>query len=295
MRQFVAITDTGSFTKAAVRLAVSQPALSASMAKLEEELNVKLLYRTPKAITPTAAGRIFLVAAREVVAACNKVRADVRADIANKPVRMGVLRTLPTPHLARLVESLQVAMPNTAVELCDGTRETLNAQLLDRKVVACITSPGDEHGLNSVELSRESYGLVVGLHHRFAQIESISLEDLREERFIVRTHCEAFSSTTRLLNERGIRTHIVFKTDQDDRALSLVAAGLGVALMPGLFNTPKTRNIRVRDLHTERVIALQWNAGMVDARLNALIAFISSFNWKLRSESAINRCEAVES
>jgi DNA-binding transcriptional LysR family regulator len=57
LRHFMAIVDTGSFTRASVRAAVSQSALSASIARLEEELGVKLLHRTPKAITPTSAGR----------------------------------------------------------------------------------------------------------------------------------------------------------------------------------------------------------------------------------------------
>src|SRR6202022_2211614 len=49
---------------------------------------------------------------------------------------------------------------------------------------------------------------------------------------IVRTHCEAFDSTRKLLAQRGIRSQVVYKTDQDDRALALVGAGVGVALMP---------------------------------------------------------------
>src|SRR5260221_1856982 len=292
IRHFVAIADTGSFTKAAMRAAVSQPALSASIAKLEEELGVKLLHRTPKAITPTSAGRRFLTTARDVLSACIKVKADLQATNTERPLRIGVLRTLPTAHLARLVETFQRAIPETTIELYDGSSEELREQLSNRKVVACITSAGDpQPGTNSAVLAREGYGLVVCLRHRFATAESICINELQGEAFIVRSHCETFASTTKLLADRGIRTHIVYKTDQDDRALALIAAGLGVALMPALYDSPGVRRIKVREFDAERVIELQWNADTVDERLKSLIAFATSYNWRSApwSEPAVSK------
>jgi DNA-binding transcriptional LysR family regulator len=281
IRHFVAIADTGSFTKAAVRAAVSQPALSASVAKLEEELGVKLLHRSRKAITPTSAGRRLLTTARDVLSACNRVKADLQATNIERPLRIGVLRTLPTAHLARLVETFQRAIPETTIELYDGSSEELRERLLNRKVVACITSAGrPQPGTNSAVLVREGYGLVVGLRHRFATVKSISIDELQGEAFIVRSHCETFASTTKLLADRGIRTHIVYKTDQDDRALSLIAAGLGVALMPTLYDSADVRRIKVREFDAERIIELQWNADTVDERLKSFIAFATSYNWR---------------
>jgi DNA-binding transcriptional LysR family regulator len=281
IRHFVAIADTGSFTKAALRAAVSQPALSASIAKLEGELGVKLLHRTPKAITPTSAGRRFLATAQDVLSACGKIKADLQASTTERPLRIGVLRTLPTAHLAYLIETFQRASSDTTIELYDGSREELREQLLNRKLVACITSGENRRrGVNSAVLVREGYVLVVGLRHRFATVDSIAIEELQGEAFIVRSHCETFASTTKLLMDRGIRTHIVYKTDQDDRALALIAAGLGVALMPALYDSPGVRRIKVREFDVQRVIELQWNADTVDERLKSLIAFTTSYNWR---------------
>jgi DNA-binding transcriptional LysR family regulator len=222
IRHFAAVAQTGSFTKGATRAAVSQPALSASIAKLEEELGVKLFHRSPKVVTLTPAGRRFHLTAQEVLGSCNKVKAELRASVADRPLRIGVLRTLPSAQLARLIETLQGELPETRIELVDGTQEQLHAQLAGRKLLACIsTKIGSETGQRSVELLREDYGLVVSLHHRFASYEGIQLSDLNGERLIVRTHCEAFGSTTKLLADRGIRCRVVYKTDQDDRALAL--------------------------------------------------------------------------
>jgi DNA-binding transcriptional LysR family regulator len=280
IRHYVAIAETGSFTKAALRVAVSQPALSASVAKLEEELGVKLLHRGSKPVSPTLAGRRFLSTAREVLAACQKVKADLRASAIDRSLRIGVLRTLPTAHLVRLVDAFRRAIPDTTIELYDGSREDLESHLSQRKLIACITSSGPlQEGQRSAVLAREGYGLMVGLQHRFATADSISLDELQGEKFIVRTHCETFAATTQLLFDRGIRTHVVYKTDQDDRALALIAAGLGVALMPALYDAPDVRKIKVRDFEVERVIELRWNADTVDDRLEIIISFASSHNW----------------
>ena len=294
IRHFAAVAETGSFTKAAIRAAVSQPALSASIAKLEEELGVKLFHRSPKSVTLTPAGRRFDMTAQEVLGACNKVKAELRASVADRPLRIGVLRTLPSAQLARLIETLQGELPETRIELVDGTREQLHA---GRKLLACIsTKVESEPGQRSVELLREDYGLVVSLNHRFAPYESIQLSDLNGERFIVRTHCETFDSTTKLLAERGIHCQVVYRTDQDDRALALVGAGMGVALMPSIFDAPNVKKVPVRDFDAKRVISLHWNEDVADDRLDRVIAFATTHNWASSDrESAARSSRAASS
>jgi DNA-binding transcriptional LysR family regulator len=280
IRHFAAVAETGSFTKAAIRAAVSQPALSASIAKLEDELGVKLFHRSPKSVILTPAGRRFHMTAQEVLGACNKVKAELRASVADRPLRIGVLRTLPTAHLARLIETLQGGMPETRIELVDGSQEQLHDRLVGRKLLACISSKVERAPRQrAVELLKEDYELVVSLKHRFASYESIQLSDLNGERFIVRTHCETFNSTTKLLAQRGIRSKIVYKTDQDDRALALVGAGLGVALMPAIFDAPNVKKIPVRDFDAKRVISLHWNEDVADDRLDRLVTFATTYNW----------------
>lgn len=280
IRHFAAVAETGSFTKAAIRAAVTQPALSASIAKLEEELRTRLFHRSPRSVTLTPEGRRFHTTAQEVLGACNKVKAELWAKAVDRPLRIGVLRTLPSAHLARLFETLQGELPETRIELVDGTRDELHARLAGRKLLACIsTKLGSEPGQRSVELLREDYGLVVSLNHRFAFYESVQLSDLNGERFIVRTHCEMFDSTTKLLAEQGIRPQVVYRTDQDDRALALVGAGLGIALMPAIFDAPNVKKLPVRDLDANRVISLHWNEDVSDDRLDRFVTFASTHNW----------------
>jgi DNA-binding transcriptional LysR family regulator len=208
------------------------------------------------------------------------VKAELQASVADRPLRIGVLRTLPSAPLARLIEALQGELPETRIELVDGTREQLHAQLAGRRLLACISLKSEsEPGQRSIELLREDYGLVVSLKHRFASYESIQLSDLNGERFIVRTHCETYDSTTKLLAERGIRSRVVYRTDQDDRALALIGAGMGIALMPAIYDAPNVKRVPVRDFDAKRIISLYWNEDVADNRLDRLVAFATTHNW----------------
>jgi DNA-binding transcriptional LysR family regulator len=93
IRHFAAVVETGSITKAAIRAAGSQPALFVSIAKLEEELGLRLFHRSSKSVTLTPAGRRFHATPQEVLRACNKVKAELQASVANRPLRIGNTQT----------------------------------------------------------------------------------------------------------------------------------------------------------------------------------------------------------
>jgi DNA-binding transcriptional LysR family regulator len=129
--------------------------------------------------------------------------------------------------------------------------------------------------------------LAVSQNHRFAKLRSVTLDDLQGEPFILRTSCETFQDTTSLLVARGIRTRLVYRTDQDDRALGLVAAGIGVALMPALYKAAGVVNVGISDFSTKRTIGMRWLPQAEENKcLTAMIAFACSHPWvtDLRSD-----------
>jgi DNA-binding transcriptional LysR family regulator len=280
IRQFVAVADTGSFTKAAVRAAVSQPAISAAISKLEEELGQQLLNRRQGQVTLTAAGERLLGFAREVLSACANIKAELKTLSGTETIRIGALRTLPTIHVAAVMAAFTRTGGEVGVELIEGTREELQQRLAQKKLHLNLTSLGGSDSHDALPLFVEPYVLMSPAGHPFARQRSIKLNDLHGERFILRTGCETFKATTELLLARSIKTKVVYRTDQDDRALGLVAAGLGVALMPALFHMPGVVSIPVRDFDTTRTIGLQWLPG-IDAldHVARMIATIRSHSW----------------
>ncbi len=78
IRHFVAVVEAGGFTKGAQRVAISQPAISASIAKLEAELDVKLLERRHSQVVPTPAGRRLLEMGKAILQTCNAAKAEIK-------------------------------------------------------------------------------------------------------------------------------------------------------------------------------------------------------------------------
>jgi DNA-binding transcriptional LysR family regulator len=138
----------------------------------------------------------------------------------------------------------------------------------------------------TVALFTEPYVLAVNQNHRFAKLRSIKLDDLQGEPFILRTSCETFQDTTALLIARGIRTRLVYRTDQDDRALGLVAAGIGLALMPALYKAAGVVNVHISDFKTKRTIGLRWLPQVQENDcLKALIRYARSHAWNTGNSS----------
>jgi DNA-binding transcriptional LysR family regulator len=280
------VAETGSFTKGASRAGISQPAISAAVAKLEEEMGQKLLDRRQGSVVPTAAGSRLLVAARDILLACNTIKSTLRAASAPQTLRVGVLRTLPTVHVVGVLQAFRQAHPDIQIELFEGPREELERRLEQKKLDVSLTSLTDAAGKASVALFTEPYVLAVNQNHRFAKLRSITLDDLQGEPFILRTSCETFQDTTALLIARGIRTRLVYRTDQDDRALGLVAAGIGVALMPALYKAVSVVNVHISDFDTKRTIGMRWLAqGPENKCLTSLVAFACSHPWMANARS----------
>ena len=182
IRQFVAVAETGSFTKGASRAGVSQPAISAAMAKLEREMGQKLLDRRQGSVVPTAAGGRFLDAARNILLACSSIKSDLRTAAEPQTLRVGVLRTLQTVHIVGVLRAFREAHPDIQIELFDGPRDELEKRLNQKKVDLCITSlGGSAASKTSAILFTEPYVLAVNENHRFSKLKLITLDDLQGE------------------------------------------------------------------------------------------------------------------
>lgn len=280
IRQFVAVVDTGSFTRGADRVAVSQPALSATIAKLEEELGVVLLDRKRKAVTPTPAGKRLYQVGSTLLQTCNTLKADIRAISAPRVLRVGIVRTLPTARVASLLKAFIQAHPEVIVELSDAPALELVSHLQQKKLDVCLTifQDGDEME-RSFALFDEPYVAIVSKTHRFAGLATVSLDDLQNEPFIVRTSCEAFEITTKALRARNIKTRVVYRADQDDRVLGLVASGIGIALMPANFCNGEVVAVPVTDFPNRRTVGVRWSADSSYPAIASFISFAKSHRW----------------
>jgi DNA-binding transcriptional LysR family regulator len=193
IKHFVAVVEGGGFTKGAERVAVSQPAISASIAKLEAELNVKLLERRHSQVVPTPAGTRLLEMGRTILQTCNAAKSEVKAIAHRRPLRIAVISPLSSGPVSNLLNSFQQANPNVPVEVLDGHCDGwCNCDQLfgpldegDRDAVLSILNDRLASKFATQALFKIPYMLAVPADHRFAKCQAVSAGDLASERLIL--------------------------------------------------------------------------------------------------------------
>jgi DNA-binding transcriptional LysR family regulator len=139
LHYFLAIVETGGFTKAAERLFVSQPSLSAGIKKLEQELGVVLFERGGRRAVLTTAGKFFLTKATTILSEYQSTLRELKEFHQQPTLRIGTLRTIRIASLATLIRDFQTQYPNVLFELLDGTVNELHTWLEDGEIDLAIT------------------------------------------------------------------------------------------------------------------------------------------------------------
>jgi len=254
LRYFLAIVETGNFSRAAARENVAQPTLSAGIAKLEGQLQARLFDRTNRRVHLTQAGSRFLVHARRIEHEFNLAQAAVSGADRPELLRVAVLSTIPTALLERAFER---DAGDERVELMEGSeREVIS--LLDRgraDVALTILRPGADK-FASERLFEEGYGLALPANHRLAEAASLRGEELADEVMMVRRQCEVLAETSRYFTDRNVRPAFSYRGVNDDRVLALVRAGLGITVMPDSYQKPGVARVKLEGFTPRRTIGL---------------------------------------
>jgi len=245
LRYFVAVAEMENVSRAALKLHVSQPALSRQIRDLEDEVGVPLLERTAKSVRLTDTGRAFLDEARAILKQTNDAVEKARAFAGKLATELfiGDWPLATRRFMPSLLRAYQQAMPNVHVKLHDWTIDQNIAGVRDGRLeVAIILRPAKGNplaGLRFEELVNGRVCLAVSCKHPFARRQSVSLADAAHEPFIglVREkyprYQEYLAAVFAGVNEKP---RIVEEHDGWPGVVSSVAGGSGVALSSDVFN-----------------------------------------------------------
>ena len=245
LRYFVAVAEEGSFSHAAEREHVSQPSLSQQIQKLEAELDQQLFDRLPRAVVLTEAGRSLLGYARQILTNIADARRSVAAlehEVAGR-LSVGAVPSIALYVLPRLIRQFQQRYPKVTFELFEDTTDKLARRLEDGMLDVVLASSGDEAPtLERYSLGEEPLLLLVPEKHRLARKKTIKWSDLAAEKFLLLHEVHSLSITVRrLLAANHLKPELVLQGAQLTTIAAMVAAGLGVTVVPEMM------------LHTEYV------------------------------------------
>jgi len=283
IRYFMAVVETGSFTKAAERANVSQPTLSAGIKRLEEDLGAVLLDRARAGALLTPAGARFLPRARVLMSEWTAARRELRLPKpARQRLRLGHMTGLPPRGLGGLLGGFMAAHPDVALETMEAPAPTLHRRLELGRIDAALTLlDGEIPESQCLPLLRQRYRLALPLQHPLANRASVKLLDLHDQPFVIRPHAEVMPTAEKLFDGNGMRPRIVGRAESDAALLALVEIGLGLAVLPNwLLNGARDRvaSLPLAELRVTHAIGLAWR-GEPSPALQLLCAHAEGYSW----------------
>jgi LysR family hydrogen peroxide-inducible transcriptional activator len=236
LRYICAIAETGSFSRAAERCQVAQPSLSQQVLKLEEDLGTKLFDRLGRSVRLTEAGRAFVPHARAILSQMEAARSSVavqRADMRGS-VGVGVIPTIAPYLMPRMTAGFAKKYPEAKLRIVEATTPVLIENLRTLSIdLAILALPLRHRDLELFPLRREPLYAVLPKDHARAEAKSIALRELRGASFVMLRdgHCFRDLSLDACAHAR-VTPRIAFESDQFSSVLGMVAAGVGVSVVP---------------------------------------------------------------
>jgi LysR family hydrogen peroxide-inducible transcriptional activator len=265
LRYFVAVADEGNFSRAAAKVRVAQPSLSQQIRKLEAEIGQPLFDRLPRSVVLTEAGRCFIDYARQILASIGDARRsvdDLKEAVTGK-LAVGAIPTIAPYVLPELVVKFQKDYPEVTLELVedvtDGITRRIDAGELD---VALASSCEPSPTLRRQSLGSEQLLALVPETDPLATQSLVELDDLKSQRFLLlhEMHCLS-QQVHHLLETRRLRPEIALAGSQLTTIARMVAAGIGVSIVPRMM---------VKHQATPGCVSLPFAAPVPERELNFL-------------------------
>ena len=282
LRYFLAVAEELHFTRAAARLHMAQPPLSQQIRALEAELGVELFVRTRRSVALTDAGTALLARARELLAATQALPQQLQRVARGETglLRIGFSSTLPLTRVLRdVVAEHRRTHPAVALNLREMHSalqfESLRRGELDVGLVRY--NEGAPEGVALTLLRRDPLRLVVPSAHRFARRKSVGIADCRDEAFIGFPG-DAGTGTgpllKRLCAEAGFEPRIAQEAREATTQIGLVAAGLGIAVLPAPLEAVHMEGVHYVPLEGEGAQLVMSAATRVGEASERVLAFL---------------------
>lgn len=267
IQYFQVVARIQHITRAAEVLSISQPALSRSIARLEEELEVPLFEREGRTIKLNHYGELFLERADRILKEYQEVKQEIQ-DLLNPEygeISLGFMPTLGTYLIPDLISSFRATYSKIDFRFKQNANDLLIKQLKSNEIDFCLVSSIESNTrVKWTELWKEEIFLIVPSNHRLANYESIILNEIENEAFVLLEKGNGLRGIAdQLFSESGITPNITFEGEEVHTIVAFVAAGLGVTFIPDFkgVDWDKVSRIRIRSHKCQRVIGLAWMEG----------------------------------
>lgn len=237
LRAFTAIAETGTFTAGALRVHITQAAISMQIKQMELELGAPLFVRAPRRVFLTEAGEALLERARRILREHDAAVAEI-AELAGAErgrLRIGSASAMVSADpLPQILKELRERHPQAEVSIVSGTSEALVRQILAGELdMAFVSLPVEARGIQTEVLSRDELIAIASPRHRLARQRVISVFTLAGEKLILG---ERGGNTRRLIDglfeEAGVQPVVAMELSRLAAIKRMVEEEMGVGIVP---------------------------------------------------------------
>ncbi|NHO32786.1 LysR substrate-binding domain-containing protein [Acetobacter fallax] len=263
LRYFVAVAEELNFTRAAARLGIGQPPLSQQIRDLERELSVTLFVRRPQGAELTPAGAVFLHEARSVLEMAQHARTSAvlaqRGQIGH--LRLGYASSVALhPLVSNTIRRFRGLWPEVVLAVSEGNSRELIERLHTGRADAVFVRPGpaDPPGTRLLRLPGEPMRIVLPAEHPLAACSEIPLATLAMEPFILFARAvglSLFDAIVAACREAGFEPSVVQEAPQISSVVNLVAAGLGISVVPESITQLRLHGVVYRPIRAPAPLA----------------------------------------
>jgi len=247
LRYFQAVAEELSYSRAAERLRIAQPALSRAVQEVEAELGAAMLERNRRSVRLTPAGQVLLRETAILLERWDEGIRRVRRTAAGEEgeLRLGYIGPPTQAFFGRLLQEYRRRYPRVSIHLEERTPERVWEMLAKGRLSAAITRPVSSArslGLRTILLREERLGVVFPTSHPKAERKSLSWDSLASEPLIVLARREGVGLHDTILascREAGFLPRLVQTPSLIGTVLSYVEAGAGVGIIPDCVITPE--------------------------------------------------------
>ena len=284
LKYFKTVAEELHFGKAAARLNMAQPPLSLQIRKLEEELGVSLFYRTKRHVELTKEGQVFLekvyLLFKSLDESIETVRMVSRGELGE--IVIGFLASSAYDVLPTIIKHYRKQYPSIHVVLKQQTSaEQLKALQEGTIQIGIISEPIEDETLNFEIIRRESMVIALPKEHPLAsKTSSIDLIELANDPFILigrKSNQHHYDGVINSCYEAGFSPNIVQETAEMSTVISLVSAGIGVAIVPASIQLLLQNEVIYRDIRNNKfntVTALVWESKNQSSIVKAFVELV---------------------
>lgn len=273
LRYFLSVAERGNFTRAAETLMVSQPALSRSIQKLEEELGRPVFERKTRSVQLTDAGLLLQSRAQQVLAILDDTKSEIADDGQSGRVRVGAIPTIAPYFLPTVLRRFSQQFPKATVIVQENTTDVLLKSCTQGEIdLAILALPVPARYLEVEELFEEELLLVLPVEHPLVEKEKIRLVDVEPYPFVLldEAHCLS-DNIVSFCRQRSFQPVAVERISQLAMVQELVSLSHGISMIPAMAQQLDQSDRRVyrsfAGKKPTRTIAVAWNPYRFQSRL----------------------------